>query len=146
MSHSNCTLQKSSVQEYTHVRSVLIFNMNMYSNVIYKIYTYTVYNIHLLCPAHITSVCLYVYTYVCVLCVRIHACVCVFVCGGVHACLQGAGDCLHCHTLPRPTVSIHKEGWVDRTARLHRERRGGEGRGGEGREVEGMGEEGRKER
>ena len=60
-----------------------------------------------------------------------HVCVCVCV-WGVHACLQGAGDCLHCHTLPRPTVSIHKEGWVDRTARLHRERRGGEGREGEG--------------
>ena len=72
-----------------------------------------------------------------------HVCVCVCV-WGVHACLQGAGDCLHCHTLPRPTVSIHKEGWVDRTARLHREWREGEGgRRGEGREEEGRDVEGR---
>ncbi len=73
-------------------------------------------------------------------CVRVHAClhVCVymFVCGGgLHACLQGAGDCLHCHTLPCPTVSIHKEGRVGGTARLHREGSRGDGRGGEERKV-----------
>ena len=85
----------------------------------------------------------------CVLCVRVHACLCVCeymhacmcVCtcscvgGGLHACLQGAGDCLHCHTLPCPTVSIHKEGRVGGTARLHREGSRGDGRGGEERKV-----------
>ena len=102
------------------------------------------YVIYICCAQHTPHLCVCMYIHVCAS-MYMHVCVCLCV-GGVHACLQGAGDCLHCHTLPRPTVSIHKEGWVDRTARLHRERRGGEGRGGEGREVEGMGEEGRKER
>ena len=62
-----------------------------------------------------------------------------------HAYLQGTGDCLYGHRLPRPTVPVHKEGWVGRTARLcrgegreRREWRGREGmkenRGSEGRE------------